>query len=631
MRITRTITTGGRIHSGAHAPVVTGMRPSLSKPLQPRKIMFDTWPNSSNFKNIARPSAPFAKPLGDAELWRAENYKKVVEHLTAQSAEHPLDSHGKNLIWWFSTAERCLRDGILSIQEIDMTRRCASLGENFGIRRVSSHRRRVMRIFAKHSAKTQGHDTRHAHESPTQEAWKTPEIRSETEFDDASRVSQVESIIRYEFKQKALCLEALTPKLDAHNAAATNNERLVLLGERIISLYVGNFWWESKLPSFFGRFWSAQLATGPRLGNRGKNLGLDKYLLKPYHEYKSMSQMVAEAVQSIIGAVYLDCDRDFRVIEGLMEILGLKNYLRVEAINVKKGISLRQQSGIDKPEPVEALIEISRDDRQAVQCAVKPFETKLPAASSVTGDDLGKTEHQNTIPEFVPAQARCVERAMFISKQIEKLSKVELRNLESWAGQKGYSIERELEEILEVWSALTANIQSLKIKLEKDPHSKQAPAWNESLAELPISLHIYESKLPTMFSRFDEMILYPDERNFLQRYRKDLANATKADQLPVEVKESNLAAPGNSVANSIKQKATNKKVAMDEHEAHRSTGEPGLQNTAAGKLRNKTTSDRETKTQNVPRESFVRNNMSKKVQKSNTKDDLAAGSSQQRF
>ncbi len=125
-----------------------------------------------------------------------------------------------------------------------------------------------------------------------------------------SRYSQWFSLIGYEFKDNALLELALTHK----SYSKTNNERLEFLGDIVLSFIISNILY--KLPNDFdeGELSNcrAYLVKGETLKELAKELEIDKYLFIGFGEKKnklrSQNSIYANAIEAIIGAIYLDSD-----------------------------------------------------------------------------------------------------------------------------------------------------------------------------------------------------------------------------------------------------------------------------------------------------------------------------------
>lgn len=133
-------------------------------------------------------------------------------------------------------------------------------------------------------------------------------------------------------RQQALFQEALTHRsyLNEHKGYGyAHNERLEFLGDAVLELVVTENLYhnytnpEGELTSF-----RAALVNGDMLAKIGMDLGLEQYLLMSRGESKDTGRargyLVANAVEAVIGAIYLDqgydAARDF-ILENVMSHL----------------------------------------------------------------------------------------------------------------------------------------------------------------------------------------------------------------------------------------------------------------------------------------------------------------------
>lgn len=121
-------------------------------------------------------------------------------------------------------------------------------------------------------------------------------------------LARLERRLGYEFNDKELLQLALTHR----SAKGANNERLEYLGDAILSFIIAEY--------LFARFPAAKegqmsrlrasLVKGVTLAEIGKAFGLGDYLRLGAGELKSgghrRDSILADAVESIIGAIYLD-------------------------------------------------------------------------------------------------------------------------------------------------------------------------------------------------------------------------------------------------------------------------------------------------------------------------------------
>jgi len=131
-------------------------------------------------------------------------------------------------------------------------------------------------------------------------------------------LSKLEKTINYEFKNKEFLTNALTHKTYAFEAKSPIefNERLEFLGDSILGfvvardLYRGNkYFSEGELTRR-----RSTLVNNSFLAKRAKSIGLGKYLFLGVGEKKQNGDKnptnLANALEALIGAVYLDSDLD---------------------------------------------------------------------------------------------------------------------------------------------------------------------------------------------------------------------------------------------------------------------------------------------------------------------------------
>lgn len=133
-------------------------------------------------------------------------------------------------------------------------------------------------------------------------------------------------------RQQALFQEALTHRsyLNEHKGYGYNhNERLEFLGDAVLELVVTeNLFHNYENPEGELTSFRAALVNGDMLAKIGSDLGLENYLLMSRGESKDTGRargyLVANAVEAVIGAIYLDqgydAARDF-ILEHVMSHL----------------------------------------------------------------------------------------------------------------------------------------------------------------------------------------------------------------------------------------------------------------------------------------------------------------------
>ena len=135
------------------------------------------------------------------------------------------------------------------------------------------------------------------------------------------QVKDLESILGYRFCNRELLLEALTHKSgvgyyqkrvgkDPINAY-TWNERLEFLGDAVLDLIMAHYFWQRypKLPEGDLSRIRACIVNEAALAKVGNQLKLDRFLLlgkNTLNQSNKGEAIIADAVEAIIGAIYLD-------------------------------------------------------------------------------------------------------------------------------------------------------------------------------------------------------------------------------------------------------------------------------------------------------------------------------------
>lgn len=132
-----------------------------------------------------------------------------------------------------------------------------------------------------------------------------------------TELNDLEERLGVSFKNKSLLEEALTHRsyLNEHPAwPYPHNERLEFLGDAVLELAVTEelFFRFPEKPEGELTNLRAALVNAERLGEAGGNLGIDPYLKLSRGEAqdtgRARSTLVANALEAVIGAIYLDQD-----------------------------------------------------------------------------------------------------------------------------------------------------------------------------------------------------------------------------------------------------------------------------------------------------------------------------------
>jgi len=123
-------------------------------------------------------------------------------------------------------------------------------------------------------------------------------------------VSGLLKSLHYEFNNA----EYLTKAITHRSASKKNNERLEFLGDSILSLVISEYLYNNLKKSQEGELsrLRSSLVKGDKLAELAQGLGLGDYLILGSGELKSggfrRSSILADALEAIFGAVFLDSD-----------------------------------------------------------------------------------------------------------------------------------------------------------------------------------------------------------------------------------------------------------------------------------------------------------------------------------
>ena len=195
-----------------------------------------------------------------------------------------------------------------------------------------------------------------------------------------SAFSRLISRLDYQFKQ----LELLELALSHRSVGSKNNERLEFIGDSLLNFFIAEALFKQFPGSKEGELsqMRAQLVKGKTLAEIAREFELGEYLKLGQGEMKSggfrRESILADAVEAIIGAIYLDSDMETcraKVLSWYQQ--------RLVAITDSKShkdakTSLQELLQADKkPLPVYTLLETTGSDHQqyfTVQCDVKGYQ-----------------------------------------------------------------------------------------------------------------------------------------------------------------------------------------------------------------------------------------------------------------
>lgn len=129
-----------------------------------------------------------------------------------------------------------------------------------------------------------------------------------------NNLNTLESNIGYQFKNKDFLNTVVTHRsyLNEHrNVSCSHNERLEFLGDAVLELVVTEYLYR-KYPDPEGVLtsWRSALVRGTSLSEAGHAVSLDQHMRMSHGQQKaigkSMEVIYANAVEALIGALYLD-------------------------------------------------------------------------------------------------------------------------------------------------------------------------------------------------------------------------------------------------------------------------------------------------------------------------------------
>ncbi len=185
----------------------------------------------------------------------------------------------------------------------------------------------------------------------------------------SSKQQQLCQKLQVKFQDPALLQQALTHR----SADPKNNERLEFLGDAILSLVIAEALFmrfpqvkEGKLSRL-----RASLVRGETLAELGRELNLGEVLVLGPGELKSggfrRESILADAVEAIFGAVYLDCG--YQAARELIMHLYDERLLSIDVSEAVKDPKTRLQELLQSrklPLPIYIVKELKSDQQQPV-------------------------------------------------------------------------------------------------------------------------------------------------------------------------------------------------------------------------------------------------------------------------
>lgn len=206
------------------------------------------------------------------------------------------------------------------------------------------------------------------------------------------KISDIEKKIKYVFRDKSLLIQAFTREsyCNEKNYGGKNNyksnEVLEFFGDSVLSTAIVSLLYADKAKRYEhgitteldeGDFSNirSKLSDKKNLSKRTKELGLEKYLLVGEGDAKlgiaNEASVMEDLFESIIGAVYIDCNMDMkRTIGVVSEMLDISIYLSPREPVVQSSKNSLQEWCADKkrrlPQPVYKTVSESGPDHKRV-------------------------------------------------------------------------------------------------------------------------------------------------------------------------------------------------------------------------------------------------------------------------
>lgn len=211
-------------------------------------------------------------------------------------------------------------------------------------------------------------------------------------MDFKSKISDIEKKINYVFRDKSLLIQAFTREsfCNEKNYGGKNNyksnEVLEFFGDSVLSTAIVSLLFAEKTKRYEhgitteldeGDFSNirSKLSDKKNLSGRTKELGLEKYLLVGEGDAKlgiaGEASVMEDLFESIIGAVYIDCDMDMkRTISVVSHMLDVSVYLSPREPVAQSSKNSLQEWCADKkrrlPQPVYKTVSESGPDHKRI-------------------------------------------------------------------------------------------------------------------------------------------------------------------------------------------------------------------------------------------------------------------------
>ncbi len=201
-------------------------------------------------------------------------------------------------------------------------------------------------------------------------------------------INRLQHKLGYHFKKEALLLQALTHR----SVSSHHNERLEFLGDSILSFVIANALYKRFPDANEGDMsrMRATLVKGNTLAEMAREFALGEYLLLGPGELRSggfrRDSILADAVEALIGAVFLDSD--VQTVESLILAWYQKRLEEISPGDKQKDPKTRLQEylqGRHLPLPSYLVTEVrgeAHDQEFTVNCLINGLDSPLTGTGS---------------------------------------------------------------------------------------------------------------------------------------------------------------------------------------------------------------------------------------------------------
>ncbi|PIE83019.1 MAG: ribonuclease III [Candidatus Contendobacter odensis] len=193
--------------------------------------------------------------------------------------------------------------------------------------------------------------------------------------------ASLHDLLGYTFHQAELLEEALTHR----SFSANNNERLEFLGDALLGVVMAEYLYQQYPDASEGDLsrLRASLVKGETLAGLARDLSLGQYLHLGLGEIKSgggrRSSILSDAMEAVIGAVYLDSG--FDACHGFILRLYQKQLAQLDNASTLKDPKTRLQEHLQaqqKSLPVYSVLDVHGEPHTqqfTVECIVENYQT----------------------------------------------------------------------------------------------------------------------------------------------------------------------------------------------------------------------------------------------------------------